>query len=180
MDTYQKVQIFDNNELDTLKSVYSSLPSVTFFQYHNLFNVEYSVADRYIHPLNSLNEYVKQISNDNLEIHSSYFLKYTPGSFARLHPDHQSKLTVVTLLESNDLVGGDTILSLPYKRRPRPADQQCRRSGKENKQPPYGQNIVQRVVTVEDGQSLVYGNKLIHGVTEVEQGSRVVFVNWYR
>jgi hypothetical protein len=93
--------------------------------------------------------------------------------------DNGTYRTVVTLLDSQDLVGGDTIYCKKYKRRPRKNNHIAKRHRSELDKPPYGKGIIQSVARIKDGQSVVYGKDVRHGVTEVEQGQRIVFVTWF-
>ena len=111
-----------------------------------------------------------------------YYLKYIPGAFTRVHQDHESSMTIVTLIESENLLGGDAIVRHEYKAREggRPATMKCSRNDNENEKPPYGQEMILDVLPMEVGESLVYGNDLSHGVSLVHEGQRTVLVTWFR
>jgi hypothetical protein len=111
-----------------------------------------------------------------------YYLKYIPGAFTRVHQDHESSMTIVTLIDSKDLLGGDAIVRHEYKAREggRPATMKCCRNKNENEKPPYGQEMILDVLPMEVGESLVYGNDLSHGVSLVHEGQRTVLVTWFR
>lgn len=172
---YLKDNILSADELAAARQYASEAEWYEVFQYYNLFDCHrHEIVDNpaFIEPLK------KYSSRGTLT--GAYFLKYVPGSFCRMHQDHESELTIVTLLESQDLVGGDALVRTTYEQRDRPADKFCARGGPENESPPYGQDIIMEVVPVADGESLIYGNDLMHGVSKVETGQRTVLITWFR
>jgi hypothetical protein len=108
-----------------------------------------------------------------------YFLKYIPGSFCRMHSDHGSDLTMVTLIDDENLVGGHSIVREIYGRKERPADQECKRSSEDWENPPYNKPIIFDVLPFEVGDSLIYGPSLNHAVSKVYEGSRTVLICWF-
>ena len=54
-----------------------------------------------------------------------YFLRYVKGSFTRMHHDNNTDLTIVTLLDDVDLVGGHSLVMERYDQRARPANEYC-------------------------------------------------------
>lgn len=111
----------------------------------------------------------------------SYILKYTAGSFARVHSDHNSAMTIVTQLETSDLVGGLPIIRKDYTYDNRPAHKIARRHKEEQLKPPNGDPIVfDYILEMKDGKSVVYDDSLYHGVSYVHSGHRIVLVTWFQ
>jgi hypothetical protein len=182
---FQIADIIGEEDRLELIEMYSKLPSEVYHQDYNLFHCEKRIASiKNSNPyecnaLKKIFEYVSNTSDEKIRLVSAYFVKYTEGSFVRMHNDNGTYRTVVTLLDSQDLVGGDTIYCKRYKRRPRKSNHIAKRHRFELDKPPYGKGIIQSVARIKDGQSVVYGKDVRHGVTEVEQGQRIVFVTWF-
>lgn len=191
MVDYTISKIFNYNEIRLIKKVYYESKEIDTHQFYNLFNVK-SVGVRDLNNenpslctklepvLNTLDDFIIRSSPYRLIRFSSYFLNYESESFARVHHDHESDLTVVTIVETKELVGGESLVFLPYLRKPRSSAKLCRRNEKESKSPPYNQDIIPKILQVSDGESILYGKKLAHGVSQVESGNRLVFINWYK
>jgi len=96
-----------------------------------------------------------------------------------MHRDNNTDLTIVTLLDDQDLVGGHSIVQETYKQKARPANQRCNRSDGEEESPPYERDIIMDVLPMERGDSLVYGPEQMHGVSKVYEGSRLVLISWF-
>jgi len=189
MSEYSVDRIFSDEEIEFTKNVFYESSKVNTFQFHHLFHVrtisvnlkeESTIKTKLTDIFCTLDDYVKKNYSNELKRYSSYFLNYEKDGFARLHKDHETRLTVVTILDSNDLIGGDTVVNLRYKTRSRPGDYHCVRSERESKRPPYNQSIVPHVVRTMDGDSILYNQNLVHGVSLVESGNRLVFINWYK
>ena len=176
MAGYIMDNILSDEELDEARDLAASLGFYTVFQMYNIFDLERSDIPKEDNSgfTNTLMKYSKQGYSSG-----SYFLKYRKGSFTRLHHDHSTDLTIVTLLDDKDLVGGHSIVMAMYDARSRPADQTCVRSEGEEDRPPYGHEIIPDILPVKVGESLVYGPDLKHGVSKVYEGERLVLVSWY-
>ena len=100
---------------------------------------------------------------------------YEEGAFTKMHTDNDDEigLTIVTLLDEVDLVGGETIVHLPYQKKQKRDDQYIKGDMMD------GQRAVPKIVQVEKGQSMVYDRSLLHGVCQVEKGKRLVLVSWF-
>lgn len=149
------------------------------WQHYNLFHLDRIICS------NALElEFVKELHTYSRKKHcfGAYFLKYIPGSFTRFHSDNKSELTIVTLIDSVDLVGGDTLTMAEYERPKgdRPSSQVCKRPPEEDVTPPYGRHIVPDVIDIKTGESMVYGPKLQHGVSKVYNGERTVLITWFK
>jgi len=105
-----------------------------------------------------------------------YFVMYEEGSFTRMHTDNDDdiSLTIVTLLDSQDLVGGETIVHLPAEYKGRDVNEY-----RKGDIPREDQRVRPKVVNVDKGHSMIYNRSLLHGVAEIEKGKRLVLVSWY-
>lgn len=115
------------------------------------------------------------------EFTGCYFLRYNEGSFARLHQDANSAMTIITQIEtSDDLVGGLPIIRRVYEHRERPSYKLAKRHEGEEKEPPYGKNMIyDYIVEMEDGKSAVYDDSLYHGVSYIHSGYRIILATWF-
>ena len=180
---YTCQKILDDNDIATLKEYVSTIEWINVFQDYNLFNLKRYDCDKsdILEPYRKIRAFAEQ-QGVKTEF-GAYFLKYEEGSFTRMHTDNDSKLTIVTLVEtSDDLVGGDALVQVEYKSPVggRNSTFKCARSGPEKDRPPYGQNIIMDVIPVADGESLIYGSDLDHAVSRVRSGQRTVLITWFR
>lgn len=173
---YIRDKILSEADLEEAKSLASSIQFKPVFQQYNLFDMERADIPR-PESYGFAKTLLKRSRLTN--IIGFYFLRYVPGSFTRMHEDNNSELTIVTLLDDKDLVGGHAIVTDTYKQRERPANEICNRSVRETTKPPYGKNIIMDVVPMELGESLVYGPEQTHGVSKVYEGSRLVLISWF-
>ncbi len=170
---YKVENIISEDDRVELIKLYNSIPSNKASQDYNLFTVDKRRLKN-----DQLNDKVfsKLDQYADRPVYSHYFVMYEEGSFTRMHTDNDEDvtLTIVTLLDSQDLIGGETIVSLPFEYKGR--DENEFRKG----EVPTKQNrIVPKVVNVDKGQSMVYNRSLLHGVAQVEKGKRLVLVSWY-
>lgn len=177
MGGYTKERLLSQEDMEEAMELYHSLPYTEYWQYYNLFKVE-----RRSIPADAANNAAfmktlhKRARTEN-QIGSGYFLKYPPGSFTKLHTDNDSDLTLVTLLESKDLVGGYSMVNGRYEELGgRPKHMEAVRKDETSF---YGQNIIPDVVDINDGETLCYGPDLQHGVSKVYEGHRIVLVTWW-
>tara|TARA_R110000868_G_scaffold9000_3_gene45580 strand:+ start:11608 stop:12162 length:555 start_codon:yes stop_codon:yes gene_type:complete len=175
MVPYSVTSILTEEETDKLLQVYRSLPSSLAHQDYNLFDVDKrSVPKSMIDDPNLPFKKIDQFAD--LKLMGCYFVEYSPESWTKLHTDDDGKvgLTIVTMVDTKHLVGGETLVALPYTKNARPADRY--RKGES----PAGDDLcVLSTIDVSDGQSMIYGPKLRHGVAQVRMGTRLVLVNWY-
>lgn len=181
--SYNIVDIIDEDDRIELLDILSTIKPVMYHQDYNLFHVEKAAVGK-SHRLYECEPVLKHIdwiekNTTGLRIASAYFVKYPPGGFARAHHDNGTSRTIVTLLESVNLVGGETIFVERYEKRPRVKQHVAKRNDHENDKPPYGRKIMPKVAHLKNGQSIVYGKDQMHSVAEVEQGHRTVLVSWY-
>jgi len=170
---YKVENIISEDDRVELIKLYNSIPSTKAVQDYNLFTVDKRRLSN------------EQIKSDCLKkidayadrpIYSHYFVMYEEGSFTRMHTDNDDEidLTVVTLLDNQDLIGGETIVQLPYQYKGRNKEQY-----RKGEVPTENRRVIPRVVNVDKGQSMVYNRSLLHGVAQVEKGKRLVLVSWY-
>ena len=142
--------------------------------YYNLFYTET------IHP-NTFDWIEKELHHDGLKIFSQYYLRYTPGAFARAHCDDNNlvKKTAITLIDkSDDLEGGDIIVYEPhYKRNMEVNDTTINRYNLESYR--EGDTITPVIVKQQVGETIEYAHNLKHSVSKVLKGHRTVLVSWY-
>ena len=173
---YYKVEnIITPNQRHQLIDVYRSLDPELAHQDYNLFDVDKrhpSKEQAQMDCFSALDNYAK----DYEKSFRHYFLNYGPESFTKFHTDDDDKvgLTIVTFLDkSEDLIGGEPLVLLPYEKRSRPSTHYRKGDA------PVGQKVVPKVIQMNVGQSLVYDKHLMHGVGQVEQGNRLVLISWY-
>lgn len=120
-------------------------------KYDNLYNLEMLYGKTSDEEYNKVLTIFNDIAKSYPQKH--YLLNYGENSFTRIHPDSTEKGTYVTLFESNDLLGGETLIR---------DEQRCI-----------------DIVDFKVGQTLTYDGNCDHGVARVRQGNRKVFVVWY-
>lgn len=182
MGGYVKDVILSEQALEQAREYYKNSDHwYPVWQYYNLFHLDRLDVATEDYEL----EFLKELHNYSRKSHivGCYFLRYPPDSFTRLHEDFDSELTIVTLIDSKDLVGGECIILSEYESPgPRPAHYTCARHNdkEKDKHAPYGLHIVPDIVNLEDGQSMIYGPDLTHGVSKVYQGERIVLITWFK
>lgn len=180
---YSIEKIIDEDDRVALLSLYDRLKPILLHQDYNLFHCERrNVGGKDMESaifMNHLDLVKKTTKDPSVKLVVAYFVKYTEGGFARLHHDNGTFRTIVTLVETKDLVGGETFFMDRYKHRSRPKTHLAKRHKREKDNPPYGKEIVPKVARINDGESVIYGPDVKHGVTEVESGHRIVLVTWY-
>jgi|TARA_B110000902_G_scaffold241905_1_gene292716 hypothetical protein len=178
MSGYIMDNVLSEEELNEARDLAASLKFYKVFQMYNLFDMERAdlkVSDEFEFGfLDTLMKYSK-----HKHCIGVYFLRYVKGSFTRMHHDNNTDLTIVTLLDDVDLVGGHSLVMERYAQRARPGNEYCVRNGGEETHPPYGREITPDVLPVSVGESLIYGPDLKHGVSKVYEGERLVLVAWF-
>jgi len=170
---YKVENIISEHDRVELIQLYNSIPSTKAAQDYNLFTVD---KRRLSNEQCSYDSLKKLDAWANRPIYSHYFVMYEEGSFTRMHTDNDDEidLTIVTLLDSQDLVGGETIVQLPFHYKGRSKEQY-----RKGDVPAENKRVIPKVVNVDKGQSMVYNRSLLHGVAQVEKGKRLVLVSWY-
>ncbi len=174
---YEINQHLSLNDLSDLVHLFDSLDKNMAHQDYNLFDVDKRLLRSWQRNLPAFDKLEKAAGSDK-KLYSHYFLDYLPESFTRSHTDNVDDviLTMVTVLDETDLVGGETIVHVPYEKRARPADRYVKRDGDNH---PLGQEIIPKIVPVKRGQTMTYDHALNHGVCQVDKGRRLVLVSWY-
>ena len=172
---YKIENIITTEQRHKLLDVYHSLKPELAHQDYNLFDVDKRHPSKEQSELDCfapLDEHAKEYR----KTFRHCFLNYGPESFTKFHTDNDEVvgLTIVTFLDkSDDLIGGEPLVQLPYEKRSRPSTHY--RKGES----PLGQKVIPKVLHMEVGESLVYGQHLMHGVGQVERGNRLVLISWY-
>jgi len=177
MSGYIHDKVLSEEELKEARDLAASLEFFPVFQMYNLFDLERADMKDDLLQYSFASKLLQYSRRSN--IIGFYFLRYIPGSFTRMHRDNNTDLTIVTLLDYQDLVGGHSIVQETYKQKARPANQRCNRSDGEEESPPYERDIIMDVLPMERGDSLVYGPEQMHGVSKVYEGSRLVLISWF-
>ena len=170
---YKVENIIDENDRVNLISLYKSLKQRKAYQDYNLFQLDKRlIGSEHFEagPFQKLRKYADK------QVYSHYFLMYEEGAFTKMHTDNDDEvgLTIVTLLDDVELVGGETIVMLPYNKKDVPTHKYQKGDIQD------GQRCIPKIVQVEKGQSMVYDRSLLHGVTQVETGKRLVLVSWFK
>lgn len=168
---YKKESVSDS-DLKKYLELYESLPEEKIKQFYNL---HYCLR--------------RDVPKDqridvggNGEMYAQYFLKYIEGSFTKSHVDNEEEVgeTVITLIDKEDLIGGDIIVYEPHFKN---TDWEATA---ENGMINYyrgeylpGQKIIPVIVNQEVGESIFYSHSTMHSVSKVLRGTRTVLVTWY-
>lgn len=170
---YQVKKIITESDRRELKQLFDSLPSRLAHQEQNLFDVDVRKIEGIS---NKVTKKIVDHVQQGYKLNDQYFVKYEKDSFARVHQDN-SKFTIITLVETQDLIGGITLVLDKYNLKLRPSHKYANR-GVDNSGP-YGMNIIPTIVPAVDGESILYDGDTPHGVTRVKQGYRIVLVSWF-
>lgn len=174
MSSYRK-KILKPKELKKLKKLYESLESreERIKQFYNLF---------YCYRRSIPNDSMVVLEGLDNPIHSQYFLRYEEGSFARRHVDNDQEVgeTAITLIDINDLEGGDIIIYEPhFKDTSWEVFEGNRTLNYYKEEYAPGSQIIPEVVKQDVGETVIYSHNTMHSVSRVTKGSRIVLVTWY-
>ena len=175
--TYKKEQLIEDGDLDELKSLLESGETRLAHQDYNLFNVEKTYIGVEHWKCRALQNIHK--AAPDMQVVGHYFVKYSEGSFCRLHTDNSEIITktIITFISSENLVGGDTLVFDKYRQKSRPVTHYAKRV---EDQAPVGEDIIPVSIHAKNGESLIYDPVVLHGVTQVHAGERIVLVSWYK
>ena len=170
---YEVRKVLDSDQISAIVETLKDVEPTYYHQDYNLHDVK-----KWSHGINSDNIPQLKVVRDlfpDLAVHSQYFLEYGVDSFTKQHTDNDALIvkTVVTLIQSTDLVGGETIVLKTYHRKPRPSVAERKGAAQ------YGKRIIPDVVYMEDGEAIIYDRSLPHSVSQVKQGTRLVLVTWF-
>jgi predicted 2-oxoglutarate/Fe(II)-dependent dioxygenase YbiX len=171
---YSSEGMLEESVHNKMKELYYSLPIVTIKRFYNLHYLTQRIVPS--------DKFIMELETDELKIHSQYFLDYIEGAFTRKHSDNNDvvKKTAITLVEANDLDGGDIIVYEPHYK----SDMQVPEDGSvlnryNEKDYKPGDEIIPVIVKQKVGETIAYGPNVQHSVSKVLKGNRVVLVTWY-
>jgi len=168
--------------LKDLLEHYKELPTREDARMYNIFGTTRywtSQSPRY-------NNYFKKRLQGTIFKHSiHYILEYKPGGFTSRHVDPEGRISTITLLEDENLIGGDTIWDrreyVPESLIKENAfsEQQYIEAAENDETFVHAPNIFCPVVIpMKAGVTYAFGEKTYHSVSEVKQGRRLVLVEW--
>ena len=171
---FELTNVMTSEDIDSMLHYVSTNKPTYYHQCYNLHDVDKWEGGINKETIPALNR-IEDLCPD-LKIYSHYFLKYGKDSFTKAHTDNDNIIskTIITLLESKNLIGGETIVFTTYVEKPRPHN--AERKGDAQ----YGKRIIPQVVSMFDGDSIIYDGKLTHMVSQVKQGHRIVLVSWFQ
>jgi predicted 2-oxoglutarate/Fe(II)-dependent dioxygenase YbiX len=175
--SYDIKTLLSEEEVANLWEVYDQTPVECFRQDYQLFNIEKRQVRspaRQNSCLKALDAYMLKEHGLSCNVH--YFLKYAKNSFTRMHCDNVKvvKKTIITFMETSNLIGGHTIVHDLHYDLPPNKDQGIRRTGSSHRN-----SVVPCVLPDVTGTSLIYDWSTNHGVSKVFEGHRIVLVSWY-
>jgi predicted 2-oxoglutarate/Fe(II)-dependent dioxygenase YbiX len=179
----KRQKILTDFELQKLKELYDELKDKDCTRFFHQWDNLYDVSRTQLTPQNKrATSYIdhailqKLADHFNMIYENSYFLSYKRGSFTASHVDtDRSKKTLITLISKTDnLDGGDVIVTRPLPDRPLRGDARGKKIN------PVGKNIIPELWKQEVGDTLIYDGNTIHGVTRVKRGERIVLVSWLK
>ena len=173
---YKVDQIITNEDRHNLIDLYNSMPTNFGHTDYNLYNIDKRILKRLYDLDPKYKTVFEKVENyAGYKTYSHYFVMYNEGSYTRMHTDNDDhvKSTIVTLVDTVNLVGGETIVTLPAP------EAQYEKKGYVKGNEHKGR-VVPKIVRMNVGDSVIYDRSLLHGVTQVEQGKRLVLVSWFR
>lgn len=170
---YNNEGMFSKDIQKKISDLYYSLDSLSIKRYYNLFYC----TKRDVPP----QQHIKELECDDLKISSQYFLDYEIGAFTRVHSDNNDlvKKTSITLVEANDLEGGEIIVYEPHYKSDMEVPEDGTVINRYSGDYVPGETIIPIVVKQEVGETIAYGPNVLHSVSKVLKGNRVVLVTWY-
>lgn len=173
---YKVDQIITNEDRHNLIDLYNSMPTNSGHTDYNLYNIDKRIIKRLYDLEPKYKTVFEKVENyAGYKTYSHYFVMYNEGSYTRMHTDNDDhvKSTIVTLVDTVNLVGGETIVTLPAP------EAQYEKKGYIKGDEHKGR-VIPKIVRMNVGDSVMYDRSLLHGVTQVEQGKRLVLVSWFR
>jgi len=174
--------VHDLEFLDYLRENYKNMKFRDDYRMFNLFNTR-----RYHTHTDPIceNYFANFKEKYGLKDMSHYILEYREGSFAKIHMDNLSELTMITLLDLEDgTIGGDVIAiggawvkNGPDEKKhlviPEEKWQQIPKTEKAVKL-----TMMPTIAKLNVNETISYGNSAQHGVTQLRSGRRLVLVQW--
>ena len=172
---YKVDQVITNEDRHNLIDLYNSIDPNIAHQDYNLYNIDKRILTnlskidkKYLNIIKKIEAYAQK------ETYSHYFVMYHEGSYTKMHTDNDDDigLTIVTLVDTVDLVGGETLALVPAELK---ENKQGYQKGDDHKG-----RVVPRVIRMDVGDSVIYDRSLLHGVAQLEKGKRLVLVSWFK
>ena len=164
-------KLYNSKQLLAMKMEYATLEEHQLKRLNNLFHLK---ARR---PEPKTVCCVPEVSIGGGNLVTNYYLDYEVDSFSRIHRDLENEITAVTLLEkSDDLVGGEIVLIMPFERKHYEHPFIFDSMG--DKKITQGDYAVPVIVPMEVGETVLIEGQP-HGVTKVTKGMRRVHVGWW-
>ena len=171
-------RLFDEPEIKYLKEIFDSdLETVkgTWQRISNIFKHEDPVIKKYVESfIKKKIDWATAFTKQEWRLKNVFLLEYHPGGKAALHIDSHSVvggMSFVTLVEEEDLVGGDVIIQEANVSDGDPTI-------KENVSFDPNDHANQHKVPLKVGETIIYNASVVHGVTKIKRGFRRVLVTW--
>ena len=178
LDQVYVKRLFDEPEIKYLKELFDSdLETMkgTWQRISNIFKHEDLIIKKYVESfIKKKIDWATTFTKREWELKNVFLLEYHPGGEASLHIDGHSVvggLSFVTLVEEEDLVGGDIIIQEANKF---DVDPTIKDNGSFNP----NDHTKQHKVPLKVGETIIYNASVIHGVTKIKKGFRRVLVTW--
>ena len=158
---------------EEIMRIYSTLKEEHIKRYYNLHYMTQRNLPK--------DQFIDLFNVEGLKIHNQYFLNMTPGSFTRVHSDNNDlvKQTSITLLENNDLEGGEIIVYEPHYKSDMVVPEDGSVINRYHDEYNPGEPVIPIVVKQGIGETITYGPNVQHSVSKVLKGNRLVLVTWY-
>ena len=128
---YKVDQVITNEDRHNLIDLYNSIDPNIAHQDYNLYNIDKRILTnlskidkKYLNIIKKIEAYAQK------ETYSHYFVMYHEGSYTKMHTDNDDAigLTIVTLVDTVDLVGGETLALVPAELKENKQGSLCRRT----------------------------------------------------
>ena len=179
LDQVYVKRLFDEPEISYLREIFDSdleTEKGTWQCISNIFKHEDPVIKKYVESfIKKKIDWATAFTKQEWRLKNVFLLEYHPGGEATLHIDNHSVvggMSFVTLVEEEDLIGGDIIIQ---------------EANVSDGDPTIKENISvidpndhanQHKVPLKVGETIIYNASVIHGVTKIKRGFRRVLVAW--
>lgn len=160
---------------------YKNYPNRYDARMHNIFNSKRYFLDK---DARVRDYYKTRMENTPFTSVISYILEYQPGGFLKPHLDPEGRITLVTSLRDEDLVGGQSFV---YKNVNVPTslvknkgytDEELTEASGENAWTQH-ENSCPIIIPTKLHETYAIGERRQHSVARIEQGTRTVLVEWW-
>jgi hypothetical protein len=172
--------VHDVDFLKYLRDNYSSFRRRDDYKMYNLFRTR-----RFFTENDVCKEYFQNFQDKyGFKDMSHYILEYNVGSFAKIHVDNKTELTLVTLIDLEEgtiggniiAIGGDGDLKKTGENTMVISNKTWSDTPREEKL--LQLNIAPIVADLDINETISYGKDVKHGVSRLEKGRRVVLIQW--